>query len=382
MIQKQIRRKTKKVLIFFSLLLFTLTNFGCWDVLEIDKRGFVLGIAIDKGQEDELEITYQFAVPALGAEGGGFGSQRNVTTVAKSIQQGMSIVSSRSSLTPSLGHLKVIIIDEKVAKDNISVVLDFFERNSDSRLQTKVLLAQGKAKDILEVESYRGIPIAMAIAETFHNITLTDRIVGGSSLRVLGQKIENNNATLLVRGTPGKDEVKLAGSGVIKGNKLVGWLGEKETIFSGWLLNYIDGGTLTVPMAGIEKGYYSFREMGGNRRLVTGVSEGQPWARFELEMEGSITEMPSYEMINDSLNNKGVEQIEKELEDYVKMNSEDLIRKTQEKWKADVFQVGNSFRRYHPDAWDELAPRWEEFYRNMPIEVTVDIKIRRLGLKD
>lgn len=374
--------KTKYFLLAIYLSVFTLINWGCWDMLEINQRGFILGIAIDEGKSDELVITYQLALPEIGTEGGSFGKQRNVVTVAKSIQQGISILSSRIDVAPSMGHLKVIVVGEEVARKNLNLVLDFFERNRDSRLQTKVLLTRGKAKDILEVESYRGIPTAMVIAETFGNVTFTDRIVGRSDLRTIGQKIEGNEDSILVRGSAGKEEVKLAGAGVMKRNKLVGWLGEKETMFAGWLLDHIDGGTLTVPIDEGGKGYYSFREMGGNRELVTWISEGHPWARFEIEIEGSITEITSSEEIERSMDNESVERIEKQIERYIKKEALVLISKTQKKWGADIFGIGKSFRRYKPGAWEEVGPLWEEYYRDLPIEVAVDVKIRRLGLKD
>lgn len=125
------------ILIFTLFLLLT----GCWDRIEIEERGFVVGIAIDMpktkeiGKKQEKEspdkpkakgryvLTQQMVVPGeLSGSGnaqGGTGSGKaylNVTAEGETLFDIIREVAARTSRSPYYVHFKTLVISEEVAR--------------------------------------------------------------------------------------------------------------------------------------------------------------------------------------------------------------------------------------------------------------------------
>lgn len=71
--------------------------------------------------------------------------------------------------------------------------------------------------------------------------------------------------------------------------------------------------------------------------------------------------------------------MEKEAERTLKEIIESSIAKTQEEFNVDVFGFGEAIHRSNPDYWKKVKKEWDEKFTNMPIEVKIDIKLRRTG---
>lgn len=154
---------------------------GCWDRVEIENRGFVIGVAIDAAKEKQAKeteekeapskpkgkqrfvATHQFVVPgALKGQGGGGGQQGggqggdaflNLSSEGNTMFEIARTFATRTSRSPYLEHLKIIIVSEELAKKGqFAHVLDFFLRNHEMRRTTKIMIAKGgEARKVLEV---------------------------------------------------------------------------------------------------------------------------------------------------------------------------------------------------------------------------------------
>lgn len=129
---------------------------GCWDRVEIEERGFVVGIAIDNAQDqqgqtadlsDQAEslrkvryvVTYQFVNPE-GMQGGGKSSggkgpgngessgqpMFNISTEGKTLLEASRDMVTKASRTPYIEHLKMIIISERIAKEGTWALCSIF----------------------------------------------------------------------------------------------------------------------------------------------------------------------------------------------------------------------------------------------------------------
>ena len=144
---------------------------GCWDHIDIEQRGYVLGVAIDAyppmpgkdekaaseetppEEEEKIEMmethtgkpSYAMTIqmPILRknpqpAEGGGSSSEGGgltweITQVGNSFMAMNRELLARTSLSLYYEHLQVIIISDQVARKGISDVLDFFTRDPEMR---------------------------------------------------------------------------------------------------------------------------------------------------------------------------------------------------------------------------------------------------------
>ncbi|MDG0808803.1 Ger(x)C family spore germination protein [Cohnella rhizosphaerae] len=121
---------------------------GCWDRVEINNRGFVVGVSIDAQPVEEEEpseaetetetqhaqnyrICYQIVVP--GGQNGGEGSQSNagysnLCGRATSLSAFHQYATDKLSRPPFYDHLKVILVSDQVARrgTGFADMLDFF----------------------------------------------------------------------------------------------------------------------------------------------------------------------------------------------------------------------------------------------------------------
>src|SRR5699024_2559124 len=107
-------------LISITVLLLT----GCWDTINIDDRGFIVGSAIDLAEDDPddpiYSITNQFVLPKS------FKNPTEQASYQKSIDKitgkGRYVsrineeMSANISKTPYIEHIKMLIISEELAK--------------------------------------------------------------------------------------------------------------------------------------------------------------------------------------------------------------------------------------------------------------------------
>src|SRR5690625_990583 len=140
-----------------TLLLTVVFLTGCWDEMNIEERGFVIGSAIDLAEEQTSEnvhvtLTNQLVVPAgLGTPAQGSGEEKafnNLSATGESIDNivhSMGVITSR---VPFFGHLQLVIISSEIAKQPnlFSSIMDFFIRDPEMQRKVKEIISNEKEK--------------------------------------------------------------------------------------------------------------------------------------------------------------------------------------------------------------------------------------------
>lgn len=131
-------RKVISLIVVLSLTTITLT--GCWDRVEIEEIGFVLGVGIDLQKKEDVEeraeraapgkpegkrrylLTQQIAIPGglQGGQGSGAGgadqkAYYNIVSEGDTMFEMVRSVAARTSRTPYYEHIKIIIISKEIA---------------------------------------------------------------------------------------------------------------------------------------------------------------------------------------------------------------------------------------------------------------------------
>lgn len=129
---------------------------GCWDKMELTERAFIMGVAIDKGENDQVVLTVQMYRPTQ-MPGGQRSRQREAFFQVK--VKGNTVLEAARDIPVKLGrkgqwsHCRVIIIGEDIAREKkVDKVLDFLYRDHEPRLNSAIFVAKGKAADYLEIE--------------------------------------------------------------------------------------------------------------------------------------------------------------------------------------------------------------------------------------
>ncbi|MDK2805992.1 MAG: spore germination protein [Thermoanaerobacterium sp.] len=159
----------KKIKVYVLLLLILSLLTGCWDKVEIEDRAFVMAIGIDTSkQAKNYIVTFQFpnvkqvSSGAGGSGGGGGGGGQpnfSISEVGDTVFSASRHISTRLDKRLFLGHTKAVILGKDVVSDRNKFleVLDTLDRSYELSRKLRLLVADGKAQDIL-LKNYKFDP--------------------------------------------------------------------------------------------------------------------------------------------------------------------------------------------------------------------------------
>ncbi|HID0835332.1 TPA: Ger(x)C family spore germination C-terminal domain-containing protein, partial [Clostridium botulinum] len=52
---------------------------------------------------------------------------------------------------------------------------------------------------------------------------------------------------------------------------------------------------------------------------------------------------------------------------------------SQTEYNTDILDLGEFIHKYHPKLWKEIKGDWNQLYKTVDINVSVDTKVRRIG---
>ena len=145
-------KKNIAMLTILSILLISLT--GCYDTRALESLSYVVAIGLDKGNDNILRLSLQFASPSSGSSGGNSGSsQFSGTTVStvecNSFESGINLINSYISNQVNLSHAKVIVISESLAVEGIGEYLSAFINDVEIRDHCNIIISRCSAEDFL-----------------------------------------------------------------------------------------------------------------------------------------------------------------------------------------------------------------------------------------
>jgi spore germination protein len=396
------------VLIVLCITLLT----GCWDHQEIQERGYVLGVAIDKayplpkGQETnqsymserDLEIMpthrkkpiYSFTIelpvialaksqPAGGGGGGGEGEASwELTIRGNTFMEVNREFSTRLDFPPFYEHLQAIVISEDVARKGISSVLDLFLRDHEMRRRTRIFIAPGEAKKILEVKPRISDYTSIYLAALPFNANRTSRVLHKTDLGEVSRSLHTKTDFALPRVIASEDEIKDAGSAVFKGDKMVGWLGEIDTVYLKIIRDAALGGVIVVDMPGNPEAIVTLEIRKIKTEVMPVITEHSIKMKIETAVTFNQAEKTEAHFRN-SLDEAYINALEKKAEKLMEAQMKDTVKYVQNEFGADVFQFDVIMQRYAPDTWDQVKDRWHEVFTQIEPEVHVKAKVEQIG---
>ncbi|MGW6382535.1 Ger(x)C family spore germination protein [Peribacillus butanolivorans] len=385
------RHFRKSVLLFLGICGTIPLVSGCWDRVEINDLAIVTAAAIEKKEDNQIELSIQVFIPKSLSSGGGQGGPGGgggvPTTLVRS-EKGSNISDALSKLQSKVprkifwGQCKVFVFGEKVAKEGIQEHLDFLLRHPQPRERAYVYVSKGKAKPILQslppLETYSGevmrelTDLHIGMKVTLQN--LDEMLTGKSHAAAL---------PLIDILPPGKGEKKLqgipyiVGAAVLNKDKMTGTMTEKETRGILWLRDEIESYTVTLKPKG-EKGEISLSPVSAQVKLVPQIQNKKWKLLVKINTEGSVIQNGTNMNLSSPKALKVAERsYQKEIEKRIEM----AFLHTQNK-KADIIGLGRDFYRKYPKQFNKIENHWNEIFEEIEVEVDVVAHIRRQGYID
>lgn len=381
----------KKVLV--CLISSTIFLAGCWDRVDIEERGFIVGTAIDlvnQKTETEYEVmmTNQFVIPSgIGMLMQGSGGQQafmNVSEKGTSVFRTNRKFSRINSQVPFYQHLKVLVVSEEVLTQPhlFSNIMDFFIRDHALRRSIRLLVAHEGAKEILNSTPENTDVPAMYLDDLMENVDRNTNTIKPIHIGEIQELILNEQSYVL---PAVKKEGPLAEYGNVvvmdgKSNQMVGSLNEEETSGLGFINGHTEGGVLEVQ---VDESSLVVEITKINQKMkITNTQRDNVEVEISILIDGNIAEHYGTESV---LDEKYVKKAEASAEKKVKELTAKTIEKAQQDLQVDVLGIGKKLYQSHYDLWQEIKEDWEQgegYFSSAVIKVNTEVKIDRVGSAD
>lgn len=361
------------------LVLLILT--GCWDKVEIEDRAHISAVGIDKYKfpeddgENETRYVFTFAFPEHKT-----GEHKDIviSTVGETLYSVSKIMADRSNKEFFFGHLRTVVISSDVAKDSKAFrqVLDGIENNELLSRHVMLAIAESTAEEVINVVPSMESMIGEFVAELFRRKDRIPRTVGKNIGDTLRDLHENGNA-VIAKIIPGEADVKVSGAGIINNYQFKGWLGEVDTAYllvlkgdAKWLggMSVRHKDHTTPVNIRVHKSRYKLVEDENNIKILA-----------EIKMEGEVKQT-SFEAEQSMLDHEVMKEVERLVREDTERKLRNSITTIQKEFRTDVLGIDKYLRQSHHKLWHRLEKDWTEIFPNIDIDVSVDIKIRRIGL--
>ncbi|WP_157950998.1 Ger(x)C family spore germination protein [Peribacillus acanthi] len=387
------KRKWNMVFIsIFSMLLLS----GCWSSKEINDLMIVTGMGIDKVKESgKYQVTVQVINPAEMASQSKTERLEVTTyqTTGKTVYEALKRLTVEVPRKLYMSHVQLIVIGEELAREGILKPLDFISRNYEFRADFFILVAKkNKAENVMQiltptepnpsVSLYSSLELSekewapskgIRLDELITAITVEGKDPILTGVKVSGDAKKGSNLSGIEQIQPAA-VLKLAGIAAFKGDKLVGWLNEKES--KGF--NYIAGNVKsTVGTFRCEDGEKAAVEVFNTKTdIKPEMKKGEPHISVNVDIDANIGELQCQ---MDITKEKSIKQIEKIVSKHVKKLMEASSKRVQQDLQSDVFGFGEAIRREYPKEWKKLKDNWNERFETLSVDYNVQVEIKRLG---
>jgi spore germination protein KC len=384
----------KKILSLFFITLFMITCLtGCWSKKELNELAIVVSMGIDKTDEGYL-VSVQIINPGEIAGKNSTGRTQVVRFMKKgeTVFEALKNLSTDSPRKIYLAHLRQIVFGEEIAKEGIGKALDFLSRDHEMRSDFFITVAQGgTAYDILNVQTALEKVPANKLFDSLEN---SEKTWAPTKTVKVDELINNMVSTgkeavltgIYVYGNPGagsdyynvqdvspRTGLRIDKIGVLKKDKLLGWLNDDESKGFNYITDNVDSTVVKIPC---EDGKISIETIRSKTKVEGKIEKGKPKIEIHVNSEGNVGEV---ECKIDLSKPENIKKLEAKYKNNIKEKMEAAIKIAQEEYQSDIFGFGEAIHRADPKGWKRFEPNWDQEFANLEVTVKVDANIRRLG---
>lgn len=374
--------------LFLSILcmiLFSLT--GCWDNRDITKLNIVSAVGIDKTSDNQIEVTIQIIkISTVKAKAQGSSDEtfwtysKKGTTVFETLRNILTTIDRR----PFFSFNELIVIGEDLAKDGVMNVLDYFERDHESRRRSYILIAKGiSAKEVLNAKTDIASVPALHLVDIIKTSSASTRIIEielFDLLKSFSSPGKNTVAGVIEKLNSEDDELKIKnlsieGGAVFIKDKLQGWIETKDLVGYLIITNEFKNGIINTPNPYDEKKLVAIEVKKVNSKMDVKFNDGKPIIILEVKATGNIGEQQGP---GDLTTKEMVKKLDKELEKKIEEQITKVFKLAQE-YKNDFFGFGDIIHRKNLRYWKKVKDNWDNEFSDIPVEIKIKAKVTQPG---
>lgn len=394
----------RNLFIFILIIVFVIAFSSSYLSLSIDNLAYVLAIGIDKGEDNNLEVSFQFSTTSKSTESGSTEKTPTVmdSVTAPSLSTAINLMDSYMGKEINLSHCKVIIFSEELAEEGISEEIYTLINDTQIRPSANIVVSKCNAKFYMEETSpelenliskyyeiftnsskYTGFKPNATIGDFFNAIICKTcdpiAILGGISTEKPENQGNNHiqeNYNVKSNQTPieGENGAENIGIAAFKDDKLVGELCALESTTLLAITNKVDRFLISLPDPDDINSYidiYLYPQ--GSTYIDIDTSNSSPYIKVNAKFTGRI-----YSMSNNSqyLDPAILDDISQTCNKYLESVFCDYLYKTSKEFKSDIngfgkYALSNFFTTQDFDHYN-----WRNNYQNAFFDVNIDTSIK------
>ncbi len=355
---------------------------GCWDSRELDTLFIITGIALDKGKlDDEMNITLQIG-KAKAKESGASSESANegpllLTTENETVLGGLTELNRDSSRTLLLQHNQVILMGAELAEQGIQRRIDLFMRDRESRMEVLVLVAEGRASDVLAAQIDQEILSGMFLSRVIRDLRDISPCYEVRVLDLASLLIDETTspAIPLVKVTDENDKqaIEISGMAVFKGDRMVGRLDNEEVTGYTWAMGHVEHCSVEAK-----------NELG---HAVLQIIRMDPQRKVTIREDGGVRVSLSVETslnVGELVGFHGITTLE--ILPYLsELARQEIVRRIEHCFdvarslNADIYGIGAEVHRRYPKEWKTMKDRWDDLFPDTELDIQVKVRIPRTG---
>lgn len=375
--------KIKKIILLFTIFILT----GCYDNKELNDIAILTATEINKINNNFI-INAQVVNPQAPDKSSNIEAPFIIYTgTGKTIQEAYRQIKLSSSRYLYPEHLQIVIINENIAKEDITQILDFYLRDPSIRTEFNVLI--GKDENIISTTT----PIdQISSSSILKTLETNNRFQGVTNLTTLNEltimslnpnteiilpsiKIDNINdesdTTQNTDSTKVNSMYKLSGLAIFKNNKLLDYLTDNESFSYNIIKNHINSSIITYEC---EKDKYLSAEIISSKSKITTKNQK---INIDINIKATINESACNLNLN---HNNNLKLLENNLSTYLKNNISKDVNTIRNKYNSDVFGFLDEIYKHDYKTYLKVKDNWyNETYKTIPININTKINIISKG---
>ena len=382
----------KKYIVFTIILSITLLSCGCWNRREPENLAIVLAIAFDIEKETKMyntiaQIANPLAMGATDISQGSTGKEKTFLTLSAKGElpyQAMRNLVNNATREFFWSHNRVVLFSEELARYGIYPTMDMFGRDRQLRTIAQVVVVDGNLKALMEAEfpleetGARGLDrqiITIRKERSIFPIKPLNELY--STLAQPGRDMFIGRITVPENIEKGAGPSRIGGGAMFHRDRMVGWAEDEHA--KGWA--YATGrafrSTLIIkdPMDDKTPISIEVTNIKNNMRLIIDTSGGV-YIELKIYAEGRIQDFPVHRDLE--IESDYTKSLEQRTAQNIRSTIQSTIDLSRE-LNSDIIGFGNLIYRKQPKLWEEIGDRWYEVFKDIDIDIKVDMNINRTG---
>lgn len=371
-----------KTLSLCGFLICAVVLSGCWDLQEVDRRGFATTIGIDANEQGTTSLTIQMplpqrmlptSTPGKSVQGKQFSTTR---ITARTANEALNILQTKTYLELVLDQNKSIVISRNAAVRGVEPLLEFYIRNPKAPPQSLIFIARRHtAQEVLSMTPIQETLPGLQFISSGQTVVKSDRayFISVGQFMTKTFHLSTDAYAPLIDLDQEEGLYVIAGLATFDGFHMAGELNMEETQMFGLLAGLMNAGNMTLNLP--KQGLVTFRNIDGESSVKVKIAkDGSPFFLVKMQFHGTLSELDNEQK---EIRPVDIQHLESAVQKVLAAKTSGVIRKLQS-FNSDIIDFGEEYRVQHLAQWEKYP--WKKVFPEVRFKVVVHATIERDGI--